>query len=52
MKTTLTATLAALLVTFALASCANRGTAKGMHNMATGPKDRMMMPDANMPARR
>lgn len=59
MKTTLTSTLvvlcAALLVTLTLASCASGRTRHGYggwHNMGTGPKDSMPMPDANMPAKR
>ncbi len=58
MKTILQSTLAALsvavLVTATLSSCetSRRSPAGSWHNMGVGPKDRNMMPDANMPGRR
>jgi len=58
MKTTLNSTLAALsailVVTLTLSSCESgrRGPkGGGMHNMAVGSKDRLMMSDENMPGR-
>ncbi len=52
-KSILAALSAAILVSFTIASCAtsHRSSGGGTHNMGTGPKDRMMMPDANMPSR-
>ncbi|MFN0077235.1 MAG: hypothetical protein ACKVY0_12260 [Prosthecobacter sp.] len=53
-KSILAALSVVILVSFTIASCAtsHHSSGGGTHNMATGPKDRMMMPDANMPGKR